>query len=173
MLVVSSILPSATASFVREFPLRLRRCVPAIHQQSSHYYMKTKKFTFTLSVSAFVLSLFAAPLYAAQLTDQNKQFLAAYEKVHHALVADDLAGAKSAASDLGIDGAELSKSVSLKDARAVFEKLSAKAKELAAGQPGYYVYHCPMLKKDWVQTSTTTANPYAGKDMVGCGEIQK
>ena len=135
--------------------------------------MKTKKFTFTLSLSAFVLSLFAAPLYAAQLTDQNKQFLAAYEKVHHALVADDLAGAKSAAGDLGTDGAELSKSVSLKDARAVFEKLSAKAKDLAAGQPGYYVYHCPMLKKDWVQTSSTTANPYGGKDMIGCGEVQK
>jgi len=139
----------------------------------NHYYMKTKKFTFTLSLSAFVLSLFAAPLYAAQLTDQNKQFLAAYEKVHHALVADDLAGAKSAAGDLGTDGAELSKSVSLKDARAVFEKLSAKAKDLAAGQPGYYVYHCPMLKKDWVQTSSTTANPYGGKDMIGCGEVQK
>jgi hypothetical protein len=30
-----------------------------------------------------------------------------------------------------------------------------------------------MLKKDWVQTSTTVANPYAGKDMVSCGEIQK
>jgi len=60
--------------------------------------MKIKKLAFTLLLSAFVLSLFAAPAYAAQLTDQNKQFLAAYEKVHHALVADDFAGVKQAAS---------------------------------------------------------------------------
>jgi hypothetical protein len=110
---------------------------------------------------------------AATLSDKDKQFLSAYEKAHTALAADDLNGAKAAAIDLGNEGAELSKSSSLKDARAAFEKLSAKAKQLAAGQSGYYVYHCPMLKKDWVQTSTTVANPYAGKDMVSCGEIQK
>jgi len=110
---------------------------------------------------------------AATLSDKDKQFLSAYEKAHTALAADDLNGAKAAAIDLGNEGGELSKSSSLKDARAAFEKLSAKAKQLAAGQSGYYVYHCPMLKKDWVQTSTTVANPYAGKDMVSCGEIQK
>ncbi len=109
----------------------------------------------------------------ATLSDKDKQFLAGYEKAHTALAADDLSGAKAAAADLGNDGAELSKSSSLNDARSAFEKLSAKAKQLATGQPGYHVYHCPMLKKDWVQTSTTTANPYGGKDMVTCGEIQK
>jgi hypothetical protein len=110
---------------------------------------------------------------AANLSEKDKQFLAGYEKAQTALAADDLSTAKAAAADLGNDGAELSKSNSLKDARAAFEKLSAKAKQLATGQPGYHVYHCPMLKKDWVQTSTTTANPYGGKEMVGCGEIQK
>ena len=110
---------------------------------------------------------------AAMLSDKDKQFLSGYEKAHAALAADDLNGAKAAANDLGTEGAELSKSSSLKEARIAFEKLSAKAKQLAAGQPGYYVYHCPMVKKDWVQTSTTTTNPYAGKAMVGCGEIQK
>ena len=110
---------------------------------------------------------------AATLSDKDRQFLAGYEKAHTALAADDLSAAKAAAGELGTEGAELSKSSSLKEARAAFEKLSAKVKQLAARQPGYYVYHCPMLKKDWVQTSTTTANPYAGKDMVGCGEIQK
>jgi hypothetical protein len=139
----------------------------------NHYHMKIKKLAFTLSLGAFALRLFAAPLYAAQLTDQNKQFLAAYEKVHQALVADDLASAKQAASDLGTEGAELSKSSSLKDARVAFEKLGAKAKELAARQSGYHVYHCPMLKKDWVQASTTIANPYGGKGMISCGEIEK
>ncbi len=111
--------------------------------------------------------------FAANLSDKDKQFLTAYDKVQTALVADDLSGAKAVAADLGNEGAELSKASSLKDARTAFEKLSTKAKQLVAGQSGYHVFHCPMLKKDWVQTSTTTANPYGGKDMVSCGEIQK
>jgi hypothetical protein len=124
---------------------------------------------FTLAAICVALS----DASAATLSDKDKQFLSGYEKAHTALASDDLNGAKAAANDLGSEGAELSKSSSLKEARAAFERLSAKAKQLAAGQPDFYVYHCPMLKKDWVQTSTTTANPYAGKDMVSCGEIKK
>lgn len=126
----------------------------------------------TFAVSAAALAL-AAPLSAAQLTDQNKQFFAGYDKVHTALAVDDLASAKSAAKDLGEGGGDLAKAKSLSDPRAAFGKLSDKTKSMVAGQSGYYVFHCPMLKKDWVQTSTTTANPYTGKDMAGCGEIQK
>src|SRR5438046_8000293 len=90
---------------------------------------------------------------AANLSDNDKQFLAGYEKVRAALAADDLGEARTAAGELGDEGAQLAKSSSLKDARAAFEKLSEKAKLLAAGQSGYYVAHCPMLNKDWVQTS--------------------
>ena len=130
--------------------------------------------SFQTVLAAAIASLgMAVTAHGANLSDKDKQFLAGYEKVHTALTADDLSSAKAAAADLGDEGAELSKSNSLKDARAAFEKLSAKAKQLATGQPGYHVYHCPMLKKDWVQTSITTANPYGGKEMVGCGEIQK
>jgi hypothetical protein len=127
-------------------------------------------------IKLFTLAAICAALSsasAATLSDKDKQFLSGYEKAQKALAADDLSGAKAAANDLGSEGAELSKSSSLTEARTAFERLSAKAKQLAAGQPGYYVYHCPMLKKDWVQTSTTVANPYAGKDMVSCGEIKK
>lgn len=115
----------------------------------------------------------ASTVSAANLSDKDKQFLAAYAKVHAALAADDLSGAKAAASELGDAGDNLAKSNSLKEARAAFEKLSTQAKQLAAGQPDYHVFHCPMLNKDWVQTSTTTANPYGGKSMAGCGEMQK
>ena len=119
-------------------------------------------------------SAFAAVLVkAATLSDADKQFLARYENVHGALAADDLAGAKTAAGDLGDEGAQLAKSSSLKEARAAFEKLSDKAKQLAAGESGYYVAHCPMLNKDWVQRSEKIANPYGGKEMVTCGEIKK
>ncbi len=122
-----------------------------------------------LSVGAFA----ATAVQAANLSDKNKQFLAGYDKARAALVADDLAAAKAAATDLGDAGADLAKSTSLKEARNAFEKLSAQAKQLAAGQSGYHVLHCPMLKKDWVQTSTTVTNPYTGKAMLSCGEIQK
>jgi hypothetical protein len=135
--------------------------------------MKIKQLAVTIALSAIALSFTAAPLSAAQLTDQNKQFLTVYDKVHHALVADDLAAAKAAAKELGPDGNDVANASSLKDARSGFEKLSSRAKTAAAGQSGYHVFHCPMLKKDWVQTSTTVANPYGGKEMVSCGEIQK
>lgn len=127
----------------------------------------------TLAAAVFGLALIHLSAVAADLSDQDKKFLATYEKAHVALTADNLDGAKAAAADLGNDGAELSKSSSLKDARAAFEKLSDKAKRLTAGQSGYYVVNCPMLKKDWVQTSTTIANPYGGKNMASCGTVKK
>ena len=112
-------------------------------------------------------------IQAAPLSDTDKQFLARYEKVRGALATDDLGVARTAAGDLGDEGAALAKSSSLKEARAAFEKLSDKAKQLVAGQSGYYLVHCPMLQKDWVQTSEKIANPYYGKEMASCGEIKK
>ena len=80
--------------------------------------MNIKKFAVTAVTSAIALVALAVPLSAAPLTDQNKQFLAAYERVHQALVADDLPGAQKAAADLGPSGADLTKSKSLAEARA-------------------------------------------------------
>jgi len=132
-----------------------------------------KKLSFRILMSAVALCSMLSSLSAAALTEQNKQFLAAYDKVHHALVADDLAGAKKAAADLGPTGVELANSKSLDDARSAFSKMSAEAEKLVAGQSGYYVMHCPMKKKDWVQTSANVENPYGGKEMLTCGEIKK
>jgi hypothetical protein len=132
--------------------------------------MKKTGITFLVAVSVAVGS---AMIQAAPLSDTDKQFLARYEKIRGALAADDLATARTAAGDLGDEGAALAKSSSLKEARAAFEKLSDKAKQLVAGQSGYYLVHCPMLQKDWVQTSEKIANPYYGKEMATCGEIKK
>jgi hypothetical protein len=126
-----------------------------------------------ITLSIFCIALTSAIGAAGPLSDSEKQFLAAYEKARTALAADDLSGTKPAANDLGAEGANLANSNSLKGARAAFEKLSDKAKQVAAGQPGYYVVHCPMLKKDWVQTSDKIGNPYYGKEMATCGEIKK
>lgn len=122
---------------------------------------------------ALCITLTTLLVKAGPLPDSDRQFLARYETVRNALVTDDLNAARTAAGDLGDEGAELVKSGSLKEARTAFEKLSEKAKQMAAGQSGYYVVHCPMLKKDWVQTTDKIANPYGGKDMVTCGEIKK
>ncbi len=136
--------------------------------------MKRMTYRFqTMLALALALTALAASAEAANLTDKDKQFLAGYEKVHTALAADDLSGAKSAAKDLGEEGSDIAKAGSLKDARTTFEKLSNRAKTLVAGQSSYHVFHCPMLNKDWVQTSTSTSNPYGGKDMATCGEMQK
>jgi hypothetical protein len=132
-----------------------------------------KKISASSAAMALGLIGLALSLQAADLSDQDKQFLTTYGKAHDALVADDLAGAKKAGADLGPDGADLSKSKSLDEARAAFGKLSDKAVKLAVGQSGYYVAHCPMKNKDWVQTSTTIANPYGGREMISCGEIKK
>ncbi len=126
-----------------------------------------------LAALALSVAFIQASASAANLNDQDKQFLAGYEKAHTALAADNLDGAKAAAPELGDAGADLAKSASLKDARTAFEKLSEKAKQLTAGQSGYYVANCPMLKKDWVQTSDKIANPYGGKEMLTCGAIKK
>ena len=135
--------------------------------------MKNLRMKHLITLVTACVALTSATAGAATLSDKDKRFLAGYEKAHAALAADELNGAKAAGGELGTEGAELSKSSSLQDARGAFEKLSVKAKQLTTGQPGYHVYHCPMLKKDWVQTSTTTANPYGGKEMVSCGEIKK
>ena len=132
-----------------------------------------KKQILGIVMSAVALVALTALSNAAQLTDQNKKFLAAYDKVHHALVADDLSGAKKAAADFGPEGSALANSKSLEEARSAFAKLSADAEKMVAGQSGYHVMHCPMLKKDWVQTSEKVANPYGGKDMLSCGEVKK
>ena len=76
---------------------------------------------------AFALIGLALSLQAADLSDQDKRFLTAFGKAHNALVGDDLVGAKKAATDFGPDGADLSKSKSLDEARAAFGKLSGKA----------------------------------------------
>ena len=110
---------------------------------------------------------------AAEISAADKQYLGAYEKVRAVLAADDLAGAKKAAADLGPEGSAITNSKSLADARSGFAQASNKAAKLAAGQPGYFVIHCPMANKDWVQKSDKPNNPYLGKEMLTCGEVKK
>ncbi len=94
-----------------------------------------KKISVLFAAIAVALTGFAGSLQAVALSDQDKQFLAAYGKAHDALVSDDLAGAKQAASDLGPAGADLGKSKSLDEARSVFGKRATKPSSWPAANP--------------------------------------
>ncbi len=132
------------------------------------------KMRYLIRLAAIALLAMSTSLsYATDLSSQDKHFLDGYEKVRSALAADDLGGARQAAAELGGQGAVLSSSDKLIAARSEFEKLSSRAIELGGGHDGYYVVNCPMLKKDWLQTSTKISNPYAGKSMPECGVIKK
>jgi hypothetical protein len=121
-----------------------------------------------------LVGLFSAwSVRADELSDSDKFFLAGYEKLRVALVADDLVRVNEAAAELSESGFEVPKSETLERARDAFAKASEIAIKVAGGQPGYYVMHCPKLNRDWVQTSSQVSNPYGGKDMVGCGEVKK
>lgn len=112
-------------------------------------------------------------LAAEELSESDKFFLADYEKMRAALAADDLARSNEVAAELTADGFPAAKSETLERARAEFVKLSETAITTAAKQPGYYVVHCPMLNRDWVQTSKQISNPYGGKDLLTCGQIKE
>ncbi len=103
-----------------------------------------------------------------------EKFLVPYEQVLKALVEDNLNAAKDAAHALPNGaGDKIQNAKDLKTARDAFAELSQTAEKMVHGQPGYHVFYCPMAKKDWVQQSTTVANPYEGKEMLTCGVEKK
>ncbi|MBW8780675.1 MAG: DUF3347 domain-containing protein [Verrucomicrobia bacterium] len=122
----------------------------------------------------------AADPTAAVPADKKPEWLAAYVKISSALAADDLAGAKAAASGLAGQAADsppvvlqagaITKASGLTDAREAFKTLTALIEPLAAGEKGYVVMYCPMKDADWVQAAGKVKNPYYGKAMLGCGE---
>ncbi|MDO8540196.1 MAG: hypothetical protein Q7S40_07095 [Opitutaceae bacterium] len=146
--------------------------------------MKTLRLVICALVGSIAASANAAE-NKSSLTEAQRTFLAKYEAVRAALAADDLAKAKNAAGNLagvaeGKDVAaeikKLSTADSLKDARDAFKPVSKRAVELAAGQPGYFHAHCPMVPGNqghWVQTTDKINNPYFGTAMLTCGSIEK
>ena len=121
----------------------------------------------------------ASTLSGASVTRLAK----AYEAVSLALVDDDLGLANAHAADLSEDAAESNSPVladlamavasakTLEAARSAFKPLSAAVIELAKDQGQYVVMVCPMVSDGrWLQSATTTANPYMGQAMPNCGK---
>lgn len=134
------------------------------------FSMKKLSFLF-----AGLVGLSASNLLAVDPPNPDaEKFLIPYEQVLKALVQDDLPAAKQAAHALPEGaGNDLENAKDIKAARDAFATLSQTAEKMAAGAPGYHVFYCPMAKKDWVQQSTTVANPYEGKEMLTCGVEKK
>jgi hypothetical protein len=124
---------------------------------------------------AGLLALMAgSALHAAPLTADDQQFLSAYIRIHDALVANDLSGVRKASAMLPV-GTEtrLANAGSIHSARDEFAKLTPRAEKLAANQPEYHIFYCPMAKLDWVQMCRAVENPYLGPDMRTCGVEKK
>jgi hypothetical protein len=137
-------------------------------------------------LSLAVAALIAAPALARQASNEEAACLKAYHQVHDALAKDDLAAAKTLATDLAEKATAakcpstprhatgLAKSDSLEKAREHFKAISEECIKTMKGVDGQYVFTCPMAKADWLQTdSKQVSNPYMGKKMPTCGEIKK
>lgn len=132
----------------------------------------TLRFALLTLLSAGALS--AGALSAADLAPADRDFLTKYEPLRAALAADDLAAAKKAAADVpDPEAPKLAAAADLAAARNEFVALSARAVKLARTTTGYYVIHCPMANKDWVQPTKAVSNPYEGKEMLTCGVVRK
>ncbi len=113
-----------------------------------------------------------------------------YLKIQTSLAHDSLAGvaenagaiAKTVRTDarelpaaIGAQAEALAKATDLKSARAAFKPLSQSLIQYLVEHKikGLYVQvYCPMADARWLQADKNVANPYLGKEMPTCGEIQ-
>jgi uncharacterized protein DUF3347 len=145
-----------------------------------------KRIVNTLAAVVAVGLITASAASAKEASKEEAACLKAYHQVHDALAKDDLAAAKKSATELAEKAtpakcastaqhaAELAKSNSLESARDHFKAISEECIKMAAGIDGQYVFTCPMVKADWLQTdSKQVSNPYMGKKMPTCGSLKK
>ena len=127
------------------------------------------------AVLALAVAAAVAPARAAQpLSDADMKFMTIYEQIQKGLVTNNLNVAKDAAHALAnSEGDPIKNAKDIKEARSAFATLSQHAEKIVAGNPQYHVFNCPMVNKDWVQSTTTVANPYLGADMLTCGVEKK
>ncbi|MBT8036691.1 MAG: DUF3347 domain-containing protein [Verrucomicrobiae bacterium] len=118
----------------------------------------------------------------------SNSMLEGYNAVATALYKDDLASAKKSASGLSKHdktasmatfAKKLSQAKTIKEARTIFNDLSAAAIKMAKTKKGWKVAHCPMANGnkggDWLQKASDKRvnNPYFGATMPHCGSFKK
>ena len=116
--------------------------------------------------------------------------LGQYESIRASLAKDDARGAKRTAANFqresvasaaaGADTtvstsvAKIAAATALEPEREAFRAWSAYVIALTKNVEGFYVIHCPVPGcGDWLQTDPNVDNPYMGKSMHDCGEVQK
>ncbi|MGI8602239.1 MAG: DUF3347 domain-containing protein [Verrucomicrobiales bacterium] len=136
-------------------------------------------------VFALAAGVIVVPCYGKDAAAEEAACLKAYHKVHEQLAKDDLPAAQKAATELAAkaDAAkseslakharELAKSSSLDSVREHFKAVSQDCIKMAEGIEGQHLFHCPMVKADWLQTDMKVSNPYMGKKMPDCGALKK
>jgi hypothetical protein len=128
---------------------------------------------------------------STETNEALKVVLTGYFEVKNALVNDDAAKAKSAATALaastGNYGEQLNEYIlaigetdNIEEQREAFEALSISIYDLAkAGGAGLTVYkqYCPMAFDDkgafWLSDEKQVLNPYFGASMLRCGSVQE
>jgi len=152
-------------------------------------------------LGAFGVTTFATRLSAAEgaesatanpaLTSPVKSAFDHYLKIQAALASDSLTGvaenakaiakavqgeAKILPASVGAQAEALAQAPDLSSARAAFKPLSDTLIKYLAdnhAKDAYVQVYCPMAQARWLQKDQNVNNPYMGKDMSGCGEIQK
>jgi hypothetical protein len=152
--------------------------------------MKLMKTILLAAVAGLFWSVGAHAADNSALTAPVKSVYDHYLKIQSALAGDSLAGvaenanaiakavqgdAKMLPADIDTQAEALAKAKDLKAARAAFKPLSdALIKYLAdhKAKDAYVEVYCPMANASWLQADKNVNNPYMGKSMAECGEIQ-
>ncbi|MGK5083449.1 hypothetical protein WDW37_09085 [Bdellovibrionota bacterium FG-1] len=135
-------------------------------------------------MKVYLMLLLGLLLTGSAFAKSSDDGLAAYLRIQEALANDSMTEVSVAALDLiknTKDGklqksAEgMRKNISIEDARAHFKELSALMTNWAetAKPMGIDRVICPMAHASWLQRSGPIRNPYYGKQMLECGEVQK
>ena len=117
------------------------------------------------------------------------EMLRQYESIRSALAHDDLRAAKRTAADFQKGSAataanmnspvapavaKIAAAAALEPQREAFRTWSTYVIALTKDVQGFYVVHCPVPGcGDWLQTDPNVDNPYMGKAMHDCGEVEK
>ncbi len=124
------------------------------------------------------------------LTAPVKSVYAHYLTIQASLAKDSLSGvagnadaiakavqadAKSLPAAVATEAETLAKASDLKSARAAFKPLSDSLIQYLTdhkARGAYVQVYCPMANASWLQAGKNVSNPYMGRAMAECGEIQ-
>ena len=126
----------------------------------------------------------AVSSFAASPGKLNPEVLNSYLKIQESLANDSMVGVSNAAAAVAettldekvkTSAQALSRDTDLESARKHFKEFSFGMDHWAKNEKpsGIDRVSCPMVNAPWLQKHGAIKNPYYGKKMLGCGEVQK